>query len=408
MIDPDGIRQRYAALSSILDERGRRLLVAAEAKAAGYGGIAAVWRATGVAPSTIGRGLRDLAEAPALAAGRVRRAGGGRKPAVAADPDLMRDLKALVEPTARGDPEGPLRWTCKSLRRLAGELQAQGDQISRTLVGELLHGLGFSLQANAKTREGVSHPDRDAQFAFIEAKVKTALAAGEPVISVDAKKKELVGGFKNGGREWRPKGRPEEVRVHDFLIKELGRAVPYGVYDLAADVGWVSVGVDHDTAAFAVQMIRRWWQEVGCVRYPEAKRLIITADGGGSNGFRLRLWKRELQRLANELGIDIVVSHFPPGTSKWNKIEHRLFSFISQNWRARPLVSYRVIVNLIAATTTSSGLSVHCELDSRRYPKGIVVNDKEMAAISIKPAKFHGDWNYTISPNNRSDRAVDS
>src|SRR5215218_4364530 len=296
MIDPDGIRQRYAALSSILDERGRRLLVAAEAKAAGYGGIAAVWRATGVATSTIGRGLRDLAEAPALAAGRVRRAGGGRKPAVEADPDLMRDLKALVEPTARGDPEGPRRWTCKSLRRLADELQAQGPQISRTLVGELLHGLGCSLQANAKTREGVSHPDRGAQFAFIEAKVKTALAAGEPVISVDAKKKELGGDFKNGGREWHPKGSPEAVRVHDFLIKELGRAVPYGVYDLAANAGWVGVGQDHDTAAFAGQIIRRWWQEIGRPRYPGAKSLTITADGGGLNGVRVRLWKREWQR----------------------------------------------------------------------------------------------------------------
>src|SRR3954451_9753039 len=282
MIDPDGIRQRYAALSSILDERGRRLLVAAEAKAAGYGGIAAVWRATGVAPSTIGRGLRELAEAPALAAGRVRRAGGGSKPAVVADPDLMRDLKALVEPSARGDPEGPLRWTCKSLRRLADELQAQGHRISRTLVGELLHGLGFSLQANAKTREGVSHPDRDAQFTFINAKVKTALAAGEPVISVDAKKKELVGDFKNGGRAWRPKGSPEAVRGDGVLIKERGRGVPDGVYDLAANAGWVGVGQDHDTAAFAGQTIRRWWQEIGRPRYPGAKSLTITADGGGS------------------------------------------------------------------------------------------------------------------------------
>src|ERR1043165_5836672 len=280
MIDPDGIRQRYAALSSILDERGRRLLVAAEAKAAGYGGIAAVWRATGVATSTIGRGLRELAEAPALAAGRVRLAGGGRKPAVEADPDLMRDLKALVEPTARGDPGGPLRWTCKSLRRLADELQAQGHRISRTLVGELLHGLGFSLQANAKTREGVSHPDRDAPFAFIDAKVKTALAAGEPVISVDAKKKELVGDFKNGGRAWRRKGSPEAVRVHDFLIKELGRAVPYGVYDLATNAGWVGVGQDHDTAAFAVQTIRRWWQEIGPSRYRAGTRLTLTGAGG--------------------------------------------------------------------------------------------------------------------------------
>src|SRR5215218_8373698 len=402
MIDPDGIRQRYAALSSLLDERGRRLLVAAEAQAAGYGGIAAVWRATGVATSTIGRGLRDLAEAPALAAGRVRRAGGGRTPAVAADPDLMRALKALVEPTARGDPEGPLRWTCKSLRRLADELQAQGPQISRTLVGELLHGLGCSLQANAKTREGVSHPDRGAQFAFIEAKVKTALAAGEPVISVDTKKKELVGDFKNAGRAWRPKGSPEAVRVHDFLIKELGRAVPYGVYDLATNAGWVGVGQDHDTAAFAVQTIRRWWQEIGQSRYRAAPRLTITADGGGSNGVRVRLWKRELQKLCDETGLAITVHHLPPGTSKWNAIEHRLFSFISQNWRATPLVSYRVIVDLIGATTTKTGLSVRCELDPHRYPKGVVVSDAEIAALNIERDEFHGEWNYTISPRQAS------
>src|SRR5215217_1893063 len=408
MIDPDGIRQRYAALSAILDERGRRRLVAAEAKAAGYGGMAAVWRATGVAPSTIGRGLRELAEAPALTAGRVRRAGGGRKPAVAADPDLMRDLKALVEPTARGDPEGPLRWTCKSLRRLADALQAQGHRISRTLVGELRHGLGFSLQANAKTHEGLSHPDRDAQFAFIEAKVKTALAAGEPVIAVDAKKKELGGDFKNGGRAWHPKGSPEAVRVHDFLIKELGRAVPYGVDDLAAKAGWVRVGIDHDTAAFAVQTIRTWWHEVGKPRYPGARRLTITADGGGSNGSRVRLWKWELQGLADELGIEISVHHFPPGTSKWNKIEHRLFSFISMNWRAKPLVSYQVIVDLIGSTRTKTGLSVRCELDTNSYPKGIAVSDDEMAAINIRRDEFHGEWNYTIRPRSQSGEAPNS
>jgi hypothetical protein len=317
---------------------------------------------------------------------------------------LVQALLALVDPTERGDPER----TCKSLRRLAAELRAQGHPISHTVVGELLKGLNFSLQGNRKTREGESHADRDAQFRYINKVTTAALREQQPVISVDTKKKELVGDFKNAGREWRPQEQPEDVRIHDFLIKELGRAVPYGVYDLAADVGWVSVGIDHDTAAFAVQTIRRWWQEVGRVRYPEAKRLVITADGGGSNGFRLRLWKRELQRLANELSINITVSHFPPGTSKWNKIEHRLFSFISQNWRARPLVSYRVIIKTIAATTTRSGLSVHCELDSNHYPKGIVVTDEEIAAVEIKPAKFHGDWNYTISPNNRSDRAVDS
>jgi hypothetical protein len=411
MIDHEPIRERFAALLphlDELDERGRRIFAAAEARAAGYGGIAAVARATGIAASTIGRGLNELTGDKELTAGQVRRGGGGRKSLVESDAQLLEALLVLIEPTERGDPETPLRWTCKSLRRLAAELCAQGHQISRTVVGELLHELNFSLQANCKTREGDTHPDRDAQFRHINDAVAVALDAQQPVISVDTKKKELVGDFKNGGREWRPKGQPEDVRVHDFLIKELGRAVPYGVYDLAADAGWVSVGSDHDTGAFAVQSIRRWWQEVGRVRYPGAKRLLITADGGGSNGSRLRLWKRELQRLANEIGIDIAVSHFPPGTSKWNKIEHRLFSFISRNWRAKPLVSYRVIVNLISATTTRTGLSVHCELDPNRYPKGIVVTDAEMAAINIMRAEFHGEWNYTISPNNRPNRAVDS
>jgi Rhodopirellula transposase DDE domain len=408
MIDHNPIRERFVALSPHLGERGRRMFAAAEARAAGYGGIAAVFRATGIAPSTIGRGLKELASGSEAPRDQVRRSGGGRKPLTEHDRGLVRALLALIEPTERGDPETALRWTCKSLRRLALELRAQGHPISHTVVAELLKGLNFSLQGNRKTREGENHADRDAQFRYINKVTKAALAEQQPVISVDTKKKELVGDFKNAGREWRPQGRPEDVRVHDFLIKGLGRAVPYGVYDLAADAGWVSVGIDHDTGAFAVQTIRRWWQEVGRVRYPEAKRLLITADGGGSNGFRLRLWKRELQRLSNELGIDITVSHFPPGTSKWNKIEHRLFSFISQNWRARPLVSYRVIVNTIAATTTRSGLSVQCELDPNRYPKGIVVANKEMAAIKIKPAKFRGDWNYTISPNNRSGRAVDS
>jgi len=286
------------------------------------------------------------------------------------------------------------------VRRLAQALQAQGHEVSRTLVAELLNAAGYSLQANRKTKEGDSHPDRDAQFARINTQVAAALAEQQPVISVDTKKKELVGDFRNNGREYRPQGNPEEVRVHDFLIKELGRAVPYGVYDLAANSGWVSVGVDHDTAAFAVNSIRQWWQAVGRARYPDATRLLITADGGGSNGSRVRLWKRELQTLANELGLDIVVSHLPPGTSKWNKIEHRLFSFISQNWRAKPLLSYRVIVELISATTTKTGLTVRCELDTGQYPSGIVVSDAEMAAINIQRAEFHGEWNYTISPNN--------
>ena len=284
------------------------------------------------------------------------------------------------------------------MRKLARELEVQGHQVSRTLVGELLESLDYSLQGNRKTKEGSSHPDRDAQFRYINETVSAALSQQQPVISVDTKKKELVGDFKNAGREWRPKGTPEEVLVHDFLIKELGRAVPYGVYDIAANAGWVSVGVDHDTAAFAVNSIRRWWQTLGRARYPEAKRLVVTADGGGSNGSRLRLWKRELQKLANEIGLDIVVSHFPPGTSKWNKIEHRLFSFISQNWRAKPLVSYKAMVQLIAATTTKTGLTVHCELDQNRYAKGIIVSDVEMASINITRADFHGEWNYTISP----------
>jgi hypothetical protein len=397
MIDVDAIRQRVSAVAPFLDERGRRVVAAAEASAAGYGGIAAVSVATGIAVSTIGRGLRELSEPRGL--DRVRRAGGGRKTNVAKDATLLSDLGALVEPTSRGDPQSPLLWTCKSVRRLAQELQGQGHQVGRTLVGELLDGMGYSLQGNRKTREGDSHPDRDAQFQYINAAVNTALAEHEPVISVDTKKKELVGDFKNAGREYRPVGDPEKVRVHDFLIKELGRAVPYGVYDLAANAGWVNLGIDHDTAAFAVHSIRRWWNEIGRTRYPHATRLLITADGGGSNGSRVRLWKRELQRLANEIGIDIAVHHLPPGTSKWNKIEHRLFSFISQNWRARPLVSYRVIVDLISATTTKAGLTVLCEIDQNLYPKGIAVSDAEMAALNITHHEFHGEWNYTIAPN---------
>lgn len=408
MIDPAPIRDRFTALSPHLNERERRLLAATEAGAAGYGGIAAVSAATGIAVSTIGRGLKDLAEASGLVAGRVRRAGGGRRPLVATNPGLLRDLMALVEPGERGDPMSPLRWTCKSLRQLAAELVARGHQISRTVVGELLKAQKFSLQANSKTNEGGDRPDRDAQFSHINQSVTAALVAQEPVISVDTKKKELVGDFKNPGREWRPRGEPEAVRVHDFLIEELGRAVPYGIYDLAANAGWVSVGMNHDTAAFAVQSIRRWWQGIGCKRYPGAKRLTITCDGGGSNGSRVRLWKLELQKLANELGIDIAVHHLPPGTSKWNKIEHRLFSFITMNWRAKPLVSYQVIIDLIGATTTKTGLKVTCELDDNLYPKGVVVSDEELAAVNMVRADFHGEWNYTIKPSNTSDRVVDS
>jgi hypothetical protein len=407
MVDEATIRERFLALEGHLDERGRRQFAAVEARLAGYGGIAAVSRATGIAASTIGRGLCELADPTPVPMERVRRPGGGRRPLVEANPGLLRALESLVEPEARGDPMSPLRWTCKSLRRLASELGAMGYEVSHTVVGELLKRLKFSLQANRKTLEGSNHPDRNAQFGYINAAVTSALAENQPVISVDTKKKELVGDFKNNGREWRPRGSPEEVRVHDFLIKELGRAVPYGIYDLAANDGWVSVGMNHDTATFAVQTIRRWWQEIGRLRYPEATKLVITADGGGSNGSRVRLWKLELQRLADELGIDIEVHHLPPGTSKWNKIEHRLFSFISMNWRAQPLVSYRVIVDLISATKTDTGLTVRCELDPTNYPKGIIVSDAEFTAIKIKPANFHGEWNYTISPQ-RSDRAIDS
>jgi hypothetical protein len=412
MIDEGSLRKlqsRHAAILSRLDERQRRLFAAAEARAAGHGGIAAVSRVTRIAASTIGRGLKELDAPPAPTPDRVRRPGGGRKPLTEKNPGLLDDLNALVEPDARGDPMSPLRWTCKSLRRLAHELGNLGHKVSHTVVGELLKKQKFSLQANSKTREGADNPDRDAQFRVINEAVKTAMAEHQPAISVDTKKKELVGDFKNAGREWRPRGDPEEVRVHDFLVKELGRAVPYGIYDLAANAGWVAVGVDNDTAAFAVQTIRRWWREVGRIRYPLARRLVITADGGGSNGSRVRLWKLELQRLADELGISIEVHHLPPGTSKWNKIEHRLFSFITQNWRAKPLVSYRVIVELIGATTTQTGLTVRCELDDKTYPKGIVVSDAQMQDLNIRHDDFHGEWNYTIAPSSTPPvKAVDS
>jgi hypothetical protein len=329
---------------------------------------------------------------------RVRRPGGGRKRLTETDPTVLSDLQGLVEPTTRGDPEAPLLWTSRSLRNLAAALQAMGHRIGHNVVADLLRQLNYSLQANRKTREGTHNPDRDAQFGYINDKVKAALAAGEPAISVDTKKKELVGDFKNAGRELRPKGHPEPVRVHDFKIPELGRAAPYGVYDITANSGWVSVGIDHDTASFAVNAIRRWWQTMGRLRYPDARSLLITADCGGSNGARVRLWKQELQAPADELALTITVCHLPPGTSKWNKIEHRLFSFITQNWRGKPLVSYQAIVELIAATQTRGGLSVKCEIDERQYPAGIKVTDAEMAAINIAQHEFHGEWNYSIAP----------
>jgi len=398
VVDQEAIRVRFEALDPLLNERGRRRYAAAEALAAGRGGISAVSQITGVARSTIGRGLMELRDGATAEPDRVRRPGGGRKPLMVKDATLLDDLRSLVEPSTRGDPQAALLWTAKSLRNLAAGLRELGHQISYSVVRELLRSLGYSLQANRKTREGGNHPDRDAQFGYINEQVKVALAAGEPAISVDTKKKELVGDFKNAGREWRPKGSPEPVRVHDFLIKQLGRAVPYGVYDIGENTGWVSVGVDHDTASFAVNAIRRWWQTMGQARYRNAKSLLITADGGGSNGTRLRLWKLELQRLADELGLAITVCHLPPGTSKWNKIEHRLFSFITQNWRGKPLISHQVIVQLIAATTTKTGLTVHAELDPNPYHAGITVNDAEFAAINITRHDFHGEWNYTIAP----------
>jgi hypothetical protein len=398
VIDESAIRLRFEALAPVLDERARRRFAAAEAMSAGRGGVSAVTRATGVARSTIGRGLAELRSGETLDTSRVRRPGGGCKPLIETDTSLLNDLRSLVEPDTRGDPQSSLLWTCKSLTKLTRGLREMGHKIGRTLVGELLHKLEYSLQGNRKTLEGSKHPDRDAQFRYINGCVNKALAAGAPAISVDTKKKELVGDFRNAGREWRPKGSPEEVRVHDFVIPELGRAAPYGVYDIAANAGWVSVGIDHDTGAFAVNAIRSWWKLMGRERYPDASTLLITADGGGSNGSRVRLWKLELQKLADELGLTITVCHLPPGTSKWNRIEHRLFSFITGNWRGKPLVSHQVIVQLIAATTTKAGLTVRCELDQNTYPAGIKVSDAEIEAVNLIRHDFHGEWNYTISP----------
>ena len=399
MADEEAIARKFQLLAGQLDERGMRLWAAAEANAHGRGGVAVVHRATGIARSTIGRGRRELARGETLEGGRVRRPGGGRKRLAEKDPTLLSDLERLVDGDSRGDPGLPLRWTAKSLHALAGELRAQGHQISANSVAPLLRQLGFSLQANRKTREGASHPDRDAQFQHINAVANAALAAGQPVISVDTKKKELVGDFKNAGREWQPKGKPVPVRMHDFKDKELGKAIPYGIYDLGSDEGWVQVGIDHDTAQFAVASIRSWWKHLGCERYPNATSLTITADCGGSNGNRTRLWKVELQRLADETGLEIQVLHFPPGTSKWNKIEHRLFSFITINWRGKPLTSLETIVNLIAATTTRTGLKVYAQLDDATYPAKLKVSDAELKAVNLDGQSFQPAWNYTINPN---------
>jgi transposase len=398
MPDAGSLTRKFEVLTRVLDERTRRLVAAAEAQAIGFGGVTAVARASGLSRGTVIRGMVELKTAPKPSRGqRIRRKGAGRKRTVDQDATLKRDLEALVEPVTRGDPESPLRWTCKSVRQLASQLNKAGHRTSHRMVAELLHAMGYSLQANRKTLEGASHPDRDAQFHHISSKIREFQTAREPVISVDTKK-ELVGDLKNNGRELRPKGDPEKVRVHDFVIPELGRAAPYGVYDVTQNAGWVSVGVDHHTAAFAAQSIRRWWESMGAEAYPKAGKLLITADSGGSNGARVRLWKLELQKLADETGLEITICHLPPGTSKWNKIEHRMFSFISQNWRGKPLVSHQVIVNLIAATKTKTGLRVRAELDPGKYPKGVKVSDKEVAAIRLERDKFHGEWNYTILP----------
>lgn len=397
VINEAAIRQRFETLGPYLDERQRRVFATSEALAAGWGGIAAVSRITGIARSTIGRGLDEVAVG-AAPDGRVRRAGAGRRPLEAADPRLIEDLERIVTPTQRGDPEQPLRWTIKSLRQIARALHDLGHGISHTSVGAVLRACGYSLQANRKTREGLHHPDRNAQFEYLNQTVDAALAEDQPAISVDAKKKELVGDFKNAGRTWRPRGQPEAVRTHDFPIPELGKAVPYGVYDIGANSGWVSVGIDHDTAAFAVNAIRSWWHDIGKTRYRAANHLVITADSGGSNSARSRLWKIELQRLADETGLRLIIRHLPPGTSKWNRIEHRLFSFITGNWRGQPLLTHQIIVELIAATRTDSGLTVRCRLDQASYPTGVPVSDDELANVNITRCDFHGEWNYAIAP----------
>jgi len=397
------IKEKYTSLEPVLDERARRLWAAAEARAIGRGGVTRVSEATGLSRVTIRAGLGELDRPVAptdrrATNERLRRPGGGRKPLVDHEPDLLHDLEALVDPVTRGDPMSPLRWTCKSAAKLAAELQALGHAVSERTVNRLLHALGYSLQSNRKTIEGKSHPDRDAQFQYINRRVKAFQRQGQPVVSVDAKKKELVGQFRNGGREWQPVGQPEEVEVYDFAKKDLGKVIPYGIYDQTANTGWVSVGIDHDTAEFAVETLRRWWRNMGSQVHPRAKRLLITADGGGSNGSRCRLWKVELQGLADEIGLRISVCHFPPGTSKWNKIEHRMFCHITENWRGRPLVSREVAVNLIGHTTTKTGLAIRSELDEGSYPTGRAVSDEQMGGLSIRRDKFHGEWNYTLLP----------
>jgi transposase len=397
-VDTETLQGKFRALGPALTERSKRIWAATEALALGHGGIALVERATGISRSTIVRGIREVRSEATLSPERTRRAGGGRKRAEETDATLVVDLEALVEPTSWGGPDSPLRWTSKSVRKLSAELRAMGHEVSYRLVAELLKAGGYSLQGNRKTIEGTSHPDRDAQFRYINDQVSSYHRQGQPAISVDTKKKELVGAFKNSGREWRRSGTAEPVLVHDFIIPQQGKAIPYGVYDLRRNEGWVSVGIDHDTASFAVNAIRRWWKLMGKPAYNGASSLLITADAGGSNGPRVRLWKWELQRFANRTGLSIAVCHFPPGTTKWNKIEHRLFSYISINWRGKPLVSLAAIVSLIGSTTTDTGLRVRSEIDQRRYAKGVVVSNEEMATINLNPHAFQGDWNYTIRP----------
>ncbi len=391
------ISEKLAIVLPHLNEKQRRLLIAAEAKTLGWGGISKVAKATGVSRVTIHKALTEIAGKKIIAE-RIRKPGGGRKDITEYHPNILEKLEALVDPVTRGDPRSPLRWTCKSTRHLSQELGRKGYSISNVTVADLLHRLDYSLQANAKTLEGASHPDRDAQFQYINSRVKGFLRRPQPVISVDTKKKELVGNFKNGGKEWQPKREPEKVEIHDFASPEFPKVIPYGVYDIGKNMGWINVGTDHDTASFAVASIRRWWFGMGREIYPSATDLLICADCGGSNGYRVRLWKIELQNLASETGLRITICHFPPGTSKWNKVEHRLFSHISMNWRGRPLVSHEVIVKLIGETTTSIGLKVKAQLDKRRYPVKVKVTDEEMKIVKIRPHKFHGEWNYSINP----------
>lgn len=402
-MEPNGniLQERFKQIQPFLNERQIRLLAAAEANVLGYGGISVVAKATNVSRRAITIGCKELKSGTLNEPGRIRKQGGGRKKTVVYDTTLKIDLERLIDPYTRGDPESPLKWTAKSIRNLAEELIAKGHKTSHRMVAELLHEMGYSLQANKKTIEGGNHPDRNAQFEHINQKVKNYQASFQPVISVDAKKKELVGSFKNAGQEWCQQGKPECVNVYDFKIPELGKVAPYGIYDISKNVGWVNVGIDHDTAQFAVQSIRTWWLSMGKSHYPQAKQLLVTADGGGSNGSRVKLWKIELQKLANETGLAISVCHLSPGTSKWNKIEHRLFSFISQNWRGKPLTSHQVIVDMIAATKTKTGLKVSCALDSNKYPKGIKVSDDEINDVKMVRDEFHGEWNYTILPKEK-------